>query len=457
MTTSASTDDSRAQLREWMKRHHLNQSRLAQLAGLNRSIIFRFLDKKQPLSQESAGKLYHVITTNADVIERTEWIMRLGLDEVAESLGFLPVDNYVGNPVDREPKPNQLQEGFSLIHQSVQAGRDLHSAIRYLERAENAFGCTSNMAAIAATKQASCRIELGDYEAVSRDIVRIDQTYNGVMDVRTRMRFDLIQAQLEYVCNNYAHAISLFARLLRKTLDYDVQLSANHFAGLCFSGLAETTKEMPAAIRYFDMAERYLLTSLRGRLMHNPDHEQLAYDHIRLSQVYRRMGKHREAQYHLTQALGLCSSEEPRLYIELENATVALADGRPKTARGRAEYCLERWSALWEPYGYPLGMAYALAIMAQAHTGARCKRMALAESIAAAVLAPPDSHYAGKKLAYLPGHIARRLQEEAGERTYKHYLSTLHEEVANHSGIFTNLVRVVPDRTQVALRLLDSL
>src|SRR5205085_2123555 len=74
-------NEARTQLRQWMAAHGLSQNRLARLAGLNRSIIHRFLEKDQPLSQKSAGKLYQTIRLNMDPAERQHWIEWLDLTQ----------------------------------------------------------------------------------------------------------------------------------------------------------------------------------------------------------------------------------------------------------------------------------------------------------------------------------------------------------------------------------------
>src|SRR5690242_8958254 len=86
MPSDTHWEEARVHLREWMAVHNLSQNRLARLAGLNRSIIHRFLEKDQPLSQESASKLYQTIRLSLDPANRQRWIEWLDLTQVAALL-----------------------------------------------------------------------------------------------------------------------------------------------------------------------------------------------------------------------------------------------------------------------------------------------------------------------------------------------------------------------------------
>jgi tetratricopeptide (TPR) repeat protein len=452
-----SSDDVRAHIREWMAGYHVNQSRLAQQAGLNRSIVSRFLEKGQPLSPESASRLFRVFTANAEVAERFVWLERLGLDGMAESLGLLPMEDTVPSISGGTYASGDLQEGYHLLNLSIIAGLDLLAANRYLEQAEKAFHNSPNMAATAAILQAQNWLDLGDTDRARQAVVRIETTYLHSIDPITRLRFKLAHGQLEYVCSNYSAAVKIFTDLAHNEIGNNSVSMAKHFLGLSLLALGETSTTPADAKRWLKMAERFLLASLQERLMLHPVADDVAFEHLRLSQIYRKENRTEEAEYHLKQARTVCACDEPRLYVELELADLALEAGKTKAARTRATRCLERWSTLFKSSGYPMGMAFSLVVIAFSYVVDNRLRRSLAAAITAAALAPAGLHYKGEKLAHLPGLFAGDLFRQVDGRSYKRYVAALQEDLVSHYGYFAYLKSVTPDRTSAALQILQSL
>ena len=453
-------DKARAHLRTWMVENGHNQSRVARQSGLNRSIIYRFLNKGHPLSSESAVKIYRVVSANENAAERYEWLQQLHLSDVAVSLGLLPADEGI-HPIGQASSgvlnfTDDLQEGFRLLNLSLSAGMNLRVAIAYLEQAEKAFGHASSMAAVAATQQAQALINLGDLTRARYEVNRINRAYDGIMDPLTRSRFIQVWGQLEYTCHNYVQSTRIFGELAKIELETETVFLAKHWLGVSYLGMSEITNSPVDAQHWLELAERYMLTSLQERLLKYPIAESVGFEHLRLSQIYRKSGQQSKAQYHREQAYLSYNGQTTRLHVELELADLALEKGDAQVARSKAMDCLEQWSTLWAGSGYPSGMARALIVIALSLMAEDETRGALEPAIVAAALAPYECYYKNERVNQFPGLIISDLRRRMEGPAFRRIISRLLDDLAEQRGYFIYLTRVTPDCTSQARRLLQD-
>jgi transcriptional regulator with XRE-family HTH domain len=450
----------RAHLGAWMLAHGQNQNQLARQAGLNRSIIHRFLEKGQPLSSESASKIYRVVSVHAGLVERDEWLQQLHLSEVAFTLGRPPADEdiYLASPVaSRSGRyAEDLQEGFRLLNLSLSAGMNLRASLPLLERAEQVFGHASSMAAIAAANQVQALIDLGDLTRARYEVNRINKAYDGIMDPLTRSRFFLVWGQLEYTYHNYMQSMRVFNELARIEVETETVFMAQHWLGVSYMGLSDITKNPVEAQRYLALAEHHMLTSLQERLLKYPIAEGVGFEHLRMAQIQRRCGQIEKAQYHLEQAYLSYNGETTRLHVELELADMALEKGDTQIARCKAKYCLESWSTLWAGVGYPSGMARSLVVIALSLVAEQAPRAALPPAIVAAALAPYEHYDKSERVNQLPCIIMGDLRRQMDASAFARMVHELLDDVKAHRGYFIYMTHATPDCTPQALCLLQD-
>ena len=450
---SAQWNEARKGLREWLAEHHKSQSDLARLAGVNRSVISRFLKKDQPLSTDTAAKLYGILKLNPDSALCEQWIEWLNLDEVYISPGErrvfdeAQIPSGAGTNIDRGYY--WLNKAWSRLRKDL----NIPAAMPLFVQAEQAFGRYSTLAAFAGCEIASQYINLGYLVRAEQELFRVEQTYQNVMDVRTRQELLQRKAEAAYDGRDYERSLQVAAELIEMEKTYGLQTMYQHIAGLSQLAMAERLGNAdPERQRLLGMAEENIRFMCRqadqmGLSLH------IGYMNLRLAQVLREQKHSAEAEQHLKIVRPIFTGESAFGHAAIEEANLALLNGETSRARARAESAREPWL----PYWYATGLGRVSAVTALSLWMEGRAEEALEPAVVAACIAPNSACYKGDLYVDLPWQINRDVRRDLGARQYAMLIAQMQEHVHLQSGHFACLARVVPDRSGAALALLAQL
>jgi transcriptional regulator with XRE-family HTH domain len=445
--------EARKNLREWLMAHKKNQSELARLAGLNRSVVNRFLVRDQPLSASTATKLFSVLKVSMDPVERQQWMEWLNLEETNASLSKPLVSEEM--PITTGVYPN-IETGYYWLNMAwdiLRQGTNKPACLPMFAQAELAFGRYSTMAALAGCEIIQQYINLGHLARAEREVFRVETTYLNVMDVQTRREFLQLKGMTAYDHQDYARALQAVDELIVMEKEYGFSTLHQHIAGLSQLKLAERLGDAdPERQRLLGMAEE----NMRFMCL---DAERINYSlHIgfmsfRLAQILREQGRYTDAAHLRKKVQRLFIGELSAGHLAIEDANLALMNGETTRARAKAEATRDGWQTIF----YAAGLGRADAIIAQSLLMEGCAEEALEPAVVAASIAPHEACYKGDQFVDLPWQIRQIVCRNMDGRQYAALIAQIQEHVHLQSGHFASLAHVVPDRSGAALALLAKL
>lgn len=445
----------RQNLREWLTAHKQTQSDLARLAGVNRSMISRFLEKGQQLSTATAIKLYGVLKLSPDPSERQQWREWLHLEEMQASLGEPLMETAEDLPVTFGPYPN-LEQGYHWLNRAwllLSQPGNIPRSQSLLVRAEQAFGLHSSMAALAACESIQQWINLGDLAQAEREVFRVEQTYQHVMDIQTRKQFLQVKGMVAYDRREYARALQVTEEIKALGRTYGFDTGYQHVAGLAQLGLAEHLEENdPNRPRLLGMAEENMRFICRDADKSQAD-LYIGFAHFRLAQVLREQNRHDDA-HHQRKIAREGFRDDPAIgHLLIEEANLALLEGDTVHVPTKAGSVQDGWQLV----NYAAGLGRAAAVVAMSLWMEGHALEALEPAVVAASIAPNGDCYKGDRFVDLLWRINRDVQRNVDVRQYAALTAQIREHVYTCSGHFACLTSVVPDRSGAALALLDKL
>jgi transcriptional regulator with XRE-family HTH domain len=444
----------RTNLRDWFAAHRTTQSELARLAGVNRSVISRFLEKEQPLSTASAIKLYSVLKLNLDSVERQQWMEWLHLERMQDSLEDPPTPSAQA-PIPAGPYAN-IEAGFYWINQAWTIARDqarIPEALPLYTKAEQAFGPHSSMAALAACNRIAQLDNLSDLAQAAQEVFRVEQTYQHVMDIQTRLELIHVKGWVAFDSRDYLTAMQIANELRKYEKKWGMKQLSAHVSGLTQLAIAECLdSDIPERQHLLMQAEQNMRFMSRYAEA-NGDIVDVGFQHFRLAQILREQRRFSEANHEISYARQCFVGEGAYGHIAIEEANLTLLDGETTRARARAESAQEGW--LKQYYAGGLGQiaaVTALSFWMEGHA-----QQALEPAVVAASIAPNGRCFKGDRFVDLPWQINRNMRHRITEREYAAVIAQTREHIHLRSGYFACLTRVVPDCSGAALALLDKL
>ena len=445
----------RQNLREWLAAHKQTQSDLARLAGVNRSMISRFLEKGQPLSTATAIKLYSVLKLSPDPSERQQWREWLHLEGLKASLGEPLMETAEDLPATIGPYPN-LEEGYHWLNQAwllLSQPGNIPRSQPLLVRAEQAFGLHSSMAALAACESIQQWINLGDLAQAEREVFRVEQSYQHVMDLQTRMKFLGVKGMAACDRHDYLRALQATDEMKALGQTYGFDTGYQHIAGLAQLGLAEHLEETdPNRPRLLGMAEENMRFICRDADKSQAD-MYIGFTHFRLAQVLREQNRNDDARHQRKIARGGFRDDPAMGHLLIEEANLALLEGDTAHVPAKTESVQDGWLSI----NYAAGLGRAAAVVALSLWMEGHAQEALEPAVVAASIAPNGDCYKGDRFVDLLWHINQYVRRNVDVRQYTALTTKIREHVHTRSGHFACLARVVPDRSATALALLDKL
>jgi plasmid maintenance system antidote protein VapI len=457
MSTSSPHDEhwraARLQLREWLAMHHTTKSELARLAGVNRSVITRFLEKDQPLNPATASKLYRVLGLNSDPVEQQHWVQWLNLEDMKGLLSETPMCDMAPSPLRL---PSNMEQGSYWLNQGwavLRKSRDILGAISMFRMAEQAFGRYTTMAPLAACEMIEHLLNLSDVAKAEREIFRVEQTYQSVMDVQSRSRLLANKSMAAHDRRDFVRSIQYADELRTLAQANGMLIGHEHLSGLSQLGMAETLSPSdPNRRRLLGMAEQNMRTMCR-KAENAGEIWNLGFQYFRLAQVLREQGQAVEAERYCTRARRCFGYEFALGHIAIEEANLGLLNGQTSRARARAEAAREGWGTIY--YAGGLGRCAAVTALSLWMEGRADE--ALEPAVVAASIAPYGTCYKGDAFVDLPWQIVPDARRNLDARQYAARIEQMREHVVLRQGHFACLTRVVPDRSADALALLAKM
>ena len=444
----------RQNLREWLAAHHKSQSELARLAGVNRSVISRFLEKEQPLSTASAVNLYRVVKLTLETAERQQWREWLHLESMQDSLEDPPTPSAEA-PILTGPYAN-IEAGFYWINQAWTVAKDqarIPEALPLYTKAEQAFGPHSSMAALAACNRIAQLDNLSDLAQAAQEVFRVEQTYQHVMDIQTRLEFIHVKGWVAFDSQDYSTAMQIANELRKYEKRWGMKQFSAHVSGLTQLAIAECLDSNSSERQHLLMQAEQNMRLMFRYAEANGYIVDVGFQHFRLAQILREQKHFSEANHEISYARQCFAGEGAYGHIAIEEANLALLDGETTRARAKAESAQEGW--LKQHYAGGLGWIAAVTALSFWMEGRA--QQALEPAMVAASIAPNGRCFKGDRFVDLPWQINRNMRHSITEREYATVIAQTREHIHLRSGYFACLTRVVPDRSGAALTLLDKL
>src|SRR5258708_2416291 len=142
------------------------------------------------------------------------------------------------------PNPTDYLQQLMLLAGELVEQYSWEDAMIVYEQIEQGYGSGSSQAARATLEAVVMRIELGDYDSAYEGIIRVEQTYEGIMDPITRGRMYEIMGWLGHYLGHLMQAKEWLERCLAISKQAGVTYvgeTAQHFLGRLYFDLALTS------------------------------------------------------------------------------------------------------------------------------------------------------------------------------------------------------------------------
>lgn len=443
-------EKARVFVRDWLTSNNVKQISLAKEAGVNRSIISRFLKGKSLLDADSAIKIYSVLQKNMRAINRREFLKALGLLPLALSLGHTQSDIA---PLSSVEKINPYEAGTQLLLLGIETAKhSWEEAIPIFFRAEKTFGPGSSQAARAACETIQQLINLGDCERATSEVNRVQADYRLIMDPETQAEFNRVQGWLDYYKGNFSNAEKSFKECINLA-----QLSGteyrighiHHFLGRVYSDWGQISSNAQVL---FHQSENHFAIALQNSLKYGND-ANVAFEFFRQSQLFQAEGKYHEAQAYRKKSIQMFGRDMGRLHAEIEETKVLLEDGELRLPRIKAESALQEWAQI----KYAKGISESLKVLGLAAYQEGNLSQALELSIATLCIYPFENQLNNAKFWGHVGEISEELALQIGRNRYRVLLSEMDGLIQERRNYFSYLNNVSADRSKQIASVLQRL
>lgn len=442
----------------WLAANELNAAWLSQQAGLNPSVLSRFLNHKTTLNEASALRLYRVMRWRMPKADREAFLAATGVldivQDAAESL--IP-----------EASPQQgMQDNPQILGmQLMLAGYNLVSSVNVREalskffQAEQVFGIASGNAPRAACAAIECLITLGDITRAEQEILRVAGQYDQLMDPETRVGFYMMRGSLEFDRGHLDAAEPWLTSCLRISEVTGISRlgdAAHHCLGLIHLNRAQTAPDGTRIDALLNTALYHLNISYQHLVQRGVPDWAIAFEHFRRSQVQQLQGDAAAAAASRRLARELFRKDHSvggTHHIDIADADLALADGSTRRATYLTTACLEDGAST----NYAAGMSRAVRVQAQAALQNGNTTEAFEKAIVAACINPYGTYIDHAQLLTLLEETTASVRRVESERGYQQILTNIRARLAERSGIHAYLDDVAADRSETITSLFNQL
>ncbi len=456
-TTEANWPVARTIVRDWLAARHARPAWLAQRAGLNRSVVSRFLSGK-PLDPPSALKVYAIVQNGMEVTRKIELLEALGVIDLAmmvrDSLAV------VGPPRPGGVSQSPLETGAQLMttaYALVKQPESMPDAIRMFAQAEKTFSMVSDsMAALAVCEVVQNLVTVGDFSSADRHLLRALTMYGGRIDALAELQLTGMAGVLNFAKRDLLAARAWCTQALEQAQLHGNDLSTaamSQFLGMVNLRLGLAAPSADEKECLLSEAERNTALSCRIHLSHRADDLMLAFDFLRLSQVLQAQGRFDEAQALRRRSRSIFAHEPAGRFIDLDEANLSLEEGNTAIARKKAGRSLQDWGSV----RYAQGMARSARVLALAAAQEGRTETALECAVAGLCFNPHATHGSTQKLSDFVVELNDCVAQDLGHTLHCAYVRRLREAVDERRGIFAGLDQIAADRNAAIQQLFDDL
>lgn len=452
-TNQPPEEQAREIIRTWLTAQNRSLRNLAGEAGIQPSVLSRFLNGKTVLDVNSALKLYVILQQRMKLHDRQRFIETMGLLSLAAALsrdGLFLIEPHIST--------------YAVSSRLFLTGLDLHEQAAYeqaiivLRAAEGVLEGGSSQAAFIGCTIAQMLINLGDYRKAQDEAYRIQQTYELVMDPETRAELYRIRNWITYYQGDYAQAEHWQRERIKIGEETSIaRLTNPHFLGRMYYDMGCFEKSPKEADEIFHKAALCFEQSYQINLRWADDHNQ-AFDLFRQSQVLQKQGNWREAgrlskRTRQMFGKGSLAGSIALFQLELEESRLLLADGDTNRPKGMAENTLRGWANI----KYPKGIGDSLEVLGDVAYMKGQPEEALAIFAARLCIYPYDSYPTTRRVWEEVHNLYKEIIRREGRTHYQELVHRIQQQAEYHQGYFSYLDQIAVDRTQDTERVFSAL
>lgn len=446
-------EQARQLVRQWLTTQNRSLRNLAQEAGVQPSIISRFLQGETTLEVGSALKLYIILQAGMNAAERKSYIQALRLQPFITAFSrdalFM---------IDRQWLPYELSSRLLILGMELHNQMAYEEAIPVLRAAEAVIVGGSSQSAFAACTLAQMFINLGNYRQAQAEAVRIEQTYGSLLDAETKAELYRIHNWVEYYQGNYDQSEQWLRQRIQLGEEAGIErLTNQHFLGRIYYDCGCVCQDPAEAARLFQQALLCFEQSHQINLRWSNEHN-CAFDLFRQSQVLQAQGKGTEAKRLRLRASQIFNSGSlggsvALLNIKLEEAKLLVEQGELAFPKHSVASILTAWAH----QKYPKGIADSLTVLGELAYMQGQLEQTLEIYVARLCVYPYDNYPSSRQVWADVQQLQQEVIKREGRKTYQEMLQRLHLKAEQREGYFAYLNAVVVDQTAEIARIFSRL
>jgi transcriptional regulator with XRE-family HTH domain len=443
--------------RDWLQHEGITAAKLANRANVQRSVVSRFLNG-QPITPQTAARLCDAMQPALSPAERITLMETFGLSRFSQLAGVSAATLDLPPDVSNQPQDCLFVASYIATHlwkSAIELAKTswLKSIPVFFE-AERAFGYSST-AALAGLCGVQVLINIGDFNAAEREVIRIQTAYAGEMDTLTRAEVAVMGGWIAFDRGEFGHSLKWFKHNLdlppHNSLLHIID-GAHHFSARNLLEMSQQQTDAEAASRMLHEAEQHMRLSLQMKQDRDASVAQIGFDHLRLMEVLDAAGKHAEARVHRRKANEIFAGNGADLHIALHTAEQDLDEGDTKRAIKKGMAGLEGWRE------YANGFARSAGMVAQGKLEEDKAAQALRYAALAHAFQPRYAHHSDRPRAIDLVHEASRLiVHQQGRRKHDALVRQMKDDAQSRTGEFAHLSRAPVDHSPALLALCDQL
>lgn len=440
-------------IREWLTTQTRSLRNLAQEAGIQPSVLSRFLHGTTTLEASSALKLYGVMQQSLHPFDRKSFIETTGLLPLATAFGHDALFAIDLNTPPYETGSRLMVTGIELYgHAAYEA------AIPLFRTAQEVLGSGSSQAAFAGCMIAQIFINLGDLLQAQAEARQVQNSYAAVMDLETKADLYRILNWIDYYQGDYVQAEQWLRKRIMLGEEAGIERFQNaHFLGRTYYDLGCLCPGTKESVQLFHRAAACFERSYQIHLQWGNEHNK-AFDHFRKAQVLQMQGYSHDAQKRRVQARQMFSDGSvggamALLNIEQEEAKLLLEEGSLKQAKRKAEQALSGWSH----FKYAKGVGDSLKILGELAYMQGKADCALEILTARLCIYPYDHHPSNQQVWEDVNALNQETIRREGRKFHQAVIQQLHTTATQRQGYFAYLDQIIADRSLALIRIMGSL
>lgn len=440
-------------VRNWLTEQNRSLRNLAKEAGVQPSVISRFLHGETVLEEGSALKLYGVMRQALYPLDRKSFVETTGLTRLMAvfSRDTLFSDDTHAPAYD---VGNRLMvAGYDLCNRAAH-----QAAIPLFRAAAQVLGVGSGQAAFAGCMIAQMFLNLGDYQQAQVEADQVQNTYSTVMDTETKAELYRIKNWIAYYLGNYPQSEQWLRERIKLGEEGGIERLTNpHFLGRVYYDLGCQAQSKKEADRLFCQAAFCFDQAYQIALRWADDHNQ-AFDRFRKAQVLQMQGQWREAQKLRIQARqvfnnGSVGGSIALLHIKLEEAKLLLEEGQIAVPKSKTEEVLRGWAQV----KYPKGIGDSLKVLGDLEYIQGNPESALEIFAARLCIYPCDNYPSNRQIWSEMHNLQWEIVRHEGRNFYQQMLHRIQQLAEHRQGYFSYLDNITVDRTPDIARVMGKL